>query len=217
MARTDADFMRARCRAKAREAPGAPRQWVVRLFELPAGVAVKPNAWPIVAVPVPAESAVSRAYARTDLADAYSIRLPNGTSDDPALLARFILSNQAGWVAQLMRLRDALVARFGIKTSKELESARGERIRFFRVYDRSASEIILGEDDAHLDFRLSVMCRTETAADGPSAHLVMSTVVHCHNRLGRAYIMLIEPFHKMVVKSSLRRAAEVGWPAGVTR
>ena len=106
---------------------------------------------------------------------------------------------------------------FGIKTSKQLETARGERIRFFRVYDTSASEIILGEDDAHLDFRLSVMHRTEAAADGANAHVVMSTVVHCHNRLGRAYIRLIEPFHKMVVKSSLRRAAEVGWPMAVTR
>jgi len=173
---------------------------------------LKSDAWPIVAVPVPADSAVARAYASTDLADAYSIRLPKGASTDPALLARFILANQAGWVGRLMRLRDAIVACFGLKTSRQLEKSSGNRIAFFRIYDTRPDEIILGEDDRHLDFRLSVMRRSEPAADGASPHLVMSTVVHCHNRLGRAYILLIAPFHRMVVKSSLRMAARAGWP-----
>jgi hypothetical protein len=36
--------------------------------------------------------------------------------------------------------------------------------------------------------------------------------VHCHNRLGRIYITLIAPFHRLVVEASLRRAARLGWP-----
>jgi hypothetical protein len=36
--------------------------------------------------------------------------------------------------------------------------------------------------------------------------------VHCHNRLGRFYIFVIAPFHRLVVKASLRRAAALGWP-----
>jgi hypothetical protein len=39
-----------------------------------------------------------------------------------------------------------------------------------------------------------------------------ATVVPCHNLLGRAYIFVIAPFHRMVVKASLRRAAMLGWP-----
>ena len=42
-------------------------------------------------------------------------------------------------------------------------------------------------------------------------------VVHCHNLLGRVYILVIAPFHGQVVKASLRRAARVGWPKAVTR
>jgi Protein of unknown function (DUF2867) len=41
---------------------------------------------------------------------------------------------------------------------------------------------------------------------------VVSTVVHCHNRLGRTYITLIAPFHRRVVEAGLRRAARLGWP-----
>jgi hypothetical protein len=38
--------------------------------------------------------------------------------------------------------------------------------------------------------------------------------VHCHNLLGRAYLFVIAPFHRLVVKASLRRAAHIGWPRG---
>ena len=43
-------------------------------------------------------------------------------------------------------------------------------------------------------------------------HLTLSTVVHCNNFLGRLYIFFIAPFHRLVVKSSLRSAARAGWP-----
>jgi Protein of unknown function (DUF2867) len=173
---------------------------------------VKYPDWPVVAVRVPADSAVAHAYASTDLADAYSIRLPANSIVDPELLARFILSHQARWVERLIAVRDALVRRLGIKTAADLRRMSDGRIEFFKIYSRSAREIILGEDDSHLDFRLSVMRTTEASAEGGRVHLVLSTVVHCHNRIGRAYIRLIAPFHRMVVKSALRRAARAGWP-----
>jgi hypothetical protein len=173
---------------------------------------VKYPDWPVLAVRVPADSAVARAYASTDLADAYSIQLPADAIADPELLARFVLSQQGRWVGQLIALRDALVRRLGIKTSSELRRMSDRRLEFFKIYSQDAREIILGEDDSHLDFRLSVMRTTEASAEGPRPHLVMSTVVHCHNRTGRAYIRLIAPFHRVIVKSSLRRAARAGWP-----
>ncbi len=165
-----------------------------------------------VEVQVPADSAVARAYGHTDLADAWSIRLPAGASADPELLARFLFAQQGRWVAGLMRVRDAVVARVGLKTARQLRQNQDRRVEFFKIYDKSAREIILGEDDKHLDFRVSVLRRTETVAGDLAAHLVLSTVVHCHNRLGRTYLWLIGPFHRLVVKSSLRRAARAGWP-----
>jgi hypothetical protein len=40
---------------------------------------------------------------------------------------------------------------------------------------------------------------------------VLTTVVHCHNLLGRVYLGVISPFHRLVVRSNLARAARRGW------
>jgi hypothetical protein len=166
-------------------------------------------------VALPPESGIARAYESVNLADAYSIQLPAGASANPELLARFIFSQQAPWISGLMKVRDVLVAGFGLKTARQLASlgsgSGANRVGIFKIYSTSATEIVLGEDDKHLDFRLSVLCSSE-AAPASKRHLVLSTVVHCHNRLGRAYILLIAPFHRLVVQSSLRRAARMGWP-----
>lgn len=166
-------------------------------------------------VALPLESRISRKYASPNLADAYAIRLPNDAISDPELLARFIFSRQPPWLSALMRLRDALVAGFGVKTSKQLQNPGGQdrarRIYIFKIYETRQHEIVLGEDDRHLDFRLSVLRQAAPSAD-QQPRLILSTVVHCHNRFGRAYIMLIAPFHRLVVQSSLRRAARAGWP-----
>jgi hypothetical protein len=165
---------------------------------------------PVVAVALPAESRITRFYPAPFLADAFAIQLPPGASTDPAVLARFIFSHQAPWVGRLMRVRDLLVSLFGLKTSKHLAAAGQQRIGIFKIYQTDAQEIILGENDRHLDFRLSLLRRHD---GGHAPQLVLSTVVHCHNLLGRSYIRLIAPFHRMVVRSSLRRSAGIGWPA----
>jgi hypothetical protein len=143
-----------------------------------------------------------------------------GTSADPDVLWRFLISQQPSWIGWLTNVRDAIVACFGLKTAKELatlaDEAKADRIGIFKVYGRSETEIILGEDDKHLDFRLSVL-----RSPGPSPtlddQLTVSTVVHCHNRLGRPYILVIALFLRLVVKASLHRAGRAGWPkAGTT-
>ncbi|CAB3745266.1 hypothetical protein LMG24238_07482 [Paraburkholderia sediminicola] len=170
----------------------------------------------VLSVAVPAESGVARMYDAPDLADAYAVRLPDNAIDDPELLARFMFAHQAKWIAKLLGLRDALVARFGLKTSKQLRIANPpgsrDRVDFFRIYTRSAREIILGENDSHLDFRLSILQQTRDTHEGSARYLILSTVVHCHNGLGRFYILAITPFHRLVVRSTLRRAARIGWP-----
>jgi hypothetical protein len=170
----------------------------------------------VTTVPVPEESAIANAYASTDLADAYSIELPAGASADPEVLARFIFAHQAPWIGRLLAVRDALVATFGLKTGKHLASleaqSRGGRLSIFKVYSKSPTEVVMGEDDKHLDFRLSILC-SSPSSPGAKRNLTLSTVVHCHNRLGRLYIFLIAPFHRLVVQSSLRSAARAGWPS----
>ena len=171
-------------------------------------------------VALPAQSAVATVFKSVHLADAFSIQLPSDASTDPDVLARFIFSVQPTWIAVLTNVRDGIVAGFGLKTAKHLATLSGEanadRIGIFKVYSKSETEIVLGEDDKHLDFRLSVLC-TPGAAPPLGGQLTVSTVVHCHNLLGRAYLLAIAPFHRQVVKASLRRAAHIGWPKAGTR
>lgn len=166
-------------------------------------------------VSLPMESRVATVYAATDLADAYSIELPGGASTNPEVLARFIFSQKSSWSSGLMTIRDMLVAGFGLKTEKHLRSVDAgneeSRVGIFKIYSKDQTEIVLGEDDKHLDFRLSILCADTPAVPG-KRRLVVSTVVHCHNRSGRAYIFLIAPFHRLIVRSSLSRAARMGWP-----
>jgi hypothetical protein len=169
------------------------------------------------AIPVslPPESVIAKAYASMNLADAYAIELPAGTSTNPESLARFIFAHQALWIRCLIRVRDAFVAGFGLKTAKRLRSLNVEaedRVDFFKIYSSSPTEVVLGEDDKHLDFRLSVLCSDQLSPEA-RRHLILSTVVHCHNRLGRVYLFLIAPFHRVIVRSSLRSAARLGWPS----
>jgi hypothetical protein len=39
--------------------------------------------------------------------------------------------------------------------------------------------------------------------------LIATTAVRCHNLLGRAYLWMITPFHHLVVRAKLGRAAAV--------
>lgn len=158
------------------------------------------------AIALPAGVQVASLYPGAFLADAYAIDLPPDATQDALTLAHFSLTHQAPWVGWLMGMRDAIVARFGLKTARALQAdtAGTARIGIFRVYETLPGEVVLGEDDRHLDFRLSM----QRSAD----QLVAVTVVHCHNLLGRSYIRVIAPFHRMVVRSMLNRAAKAGWP-----
>lgn len=174
---------------------------------------------PVQSVALPLEAAVIGLYPATDLADAYSIRLSDDAPRDPEVLARFMFAQQAPWVSGLMRARDTLMAGFGVKTTKNMrissDAQRDKRVGIFRVYAKTSHEILLGEDDRHLDFRISVLLRMEASASAPD--LIVSTVVHCHNRLGRNYLRLIAPFHRLIVQATLRRAARTGWPKAATQ
>ena len=165
------------------------------------------------AVPLPAASRIADLYAGADLADSYALTLPPNTSRNAETLTRFVLATQPPWLTTLMGVRDGIAGRFGIKTAAQLRGApadRASRIYIFKVYGAYENEIILGADDTHLDFRLSVLLG---ALDpGESAEITVTTAVHCHNLLGRVYLSIISPFHRIIVRAMLNRAARQGWP-----
>jgi Protein of unknown function (DUF2867) len=160
------------------------------------------------AVPVPYESVLAPLYVGADLLDAYAIQLPVGANDDLEVLARAGFERQAWWIRALTRVRDAIMATVGVKSSRAVgaaAAARGPVIGFFPLLSKSAGELVVGEDDRHLDFRVAILLRTGAAG---GRELVVVTVVHCHNRLGRTYLAVIAPFHRMIARASLEQAAK---------
>ena len=79
----------------------------------------------------------------------------------------------------------------------------GAVIGLFRVLARSDTEIILGDDDRHLDFRVGILRQV----NGDRTVVVVSTIVSFHNWLGRLYFMPVQRFHRLIVPALMRRAA----------
>lgn len=164
-------------------------------------------------VALPEESLIVRLYPSPGLADAYAISLPPDAPLDIETLARLLLEKPPYWFRGMLACRDAMVKPFGIQTSvqlrKKLMASGMAHIDFFPLLSVEGNELIIGENDSHLDFRASVLVRNRQADD--KREVVMTTVVHCHNLTGRLYIRFIAPFHRRVVCSMLSRAADKNW------
>jgi hypothetical protein len=126
---------------------------------------------------------------------------------DPALDARHAAERMMGrsprWIETLLSLRNLLVRPFGLKTSGASSAAPREMIGIFPVISETPDRLIAGFNDKHLDFRVVV----DVAAPGPFKQVTATTLVKTHNRLGRAYLAIILPFHRLIVPAMLRQVA----------
>ena len=101
------------------------------------------------------------------------------------------------WVDALTRLRNILVTPFGLKTSGEGAYAPGGLIGLFPVVSETPDRLVAGFEDYHLDFRIVV----DVAGEPALRHVTVTTLVKTNNLLGRTYLALITPFHKLVARS----------------
>lgn len=108
------------------------------------------------------------------------------------------------WIDALTRLRNILVKPFGLKTSGEGAPAPHGMIGLFPVLSETPERLIAGFDDYHLDFRVVV----DVAGDAADRRVTLTTLVRTNNLLGRAYLALIVPFHKLVARSMMGDMAE---------
>ena len=108
------------------------------------------------------------------------------------------------WIDALTRLRNILVSPFGLKTSGEGAYAPGGLIGLFPVVSETPERLIAGFDDYHLDFRIVV----DVAGEATLRHVTVTTLVKTNNLLGRTYLALITPFHKLVARGMMGRISE---------
>jgi hypothetical protein len=137
---------------------------------------------------------------RVDYFDSYMII--KNTPESVAEITHKMLKSPA-WVEMLTRLRDFLVKPFGLKTGDEIRAERNGdyEFDFAPVLYRSDEEIVMGMNDKHLYFRLSVLkvARTE------NSQLFLTTIVRFNNVGGRIYFAFIRLFHGLIVRTMLRR------------
>ena len=108
------------------------------------------------------------------------------------------------WVDALIRLRNILVTPFGLKKSGEGAPAPGGLIGLFPVLSETPERLVAGFNDSHLDFRIVV----DVAGDAASREVTLTTLVKTNNLLGRSYLTLITPFHKLVARGMMGRIEE---------
>jgi len=121
---------------------------------------------------------------------------------DAAGAARRMFARSPGWVEALMALRTAIVKPFGLKTGQEPYD-RGDKIGIFPIESETPNRIVMGFADIHLDFRAVV----DVAQAAGESKVTITTLVRLHNLLGRTYLTLIVPFHKLIVRDALKRVA----------
>ena len=130
----------------------------------------------------------------------------------PMTVCKAFINSAPQFVETLMGLRNKMVKVAGLKTGEDQPSTRaealnqftgkpGEYLGLFKIYEHTDTEIILGEDDKHLDFRLSLLL---TPSDSRSQKLSMTTVVTYNNWMGPLYFTVVKPFHKVIAKAMLK-------------
>lgn len=140
-----------------------------------------------------------------DFVDSFAVKLAEPQLTPVQLAVR--LAVMPDWANVLLWLRNRLVTPLGLKTGADLpptpaEPEIGDYVSFFRLEQLSHNEAILGEDDRHLDFRVSVLKTT-----GPEPLAALSTWVRPHNPAGRLYLAGVLPFHKLIVRRMLANVA----------
>jgi hypothetical protein len=163
-------------------------------------------------IEIPSTSLAMRSLSQIDFADAFQCQLPEDQPQNIDSVTRAIFLTMPQWIAQLLELRNTLVRPFGLKTSIDAvlssnqdELQPGTAVGVFAVLDRRQNEeIMLGEDDKHLDYRVSIQLKREEE----KCWIVVSTVVKFNNWLGRAYFVPVRPVHKIIVPAMMKYGLE---------
>ncbi|NLT51246.1 MAG: DUF2867 domain-containing protein [Ignavibacteria bacterium] len=161
---------------------------------------------------IPEGSILKKSIVSFDYTDSFKGEIPNSNSGFDIITAgRLFISSGPAWADNLMAIRDKAAGLFGLKTSADLNEEQnksdnlkfepGEQLGIFKLFDKTDNELILGENDKHLSFRVSVLLNFTREN---KKELSLTTCVKYHNFFGRLYFLPVKPIHKLIVKSTLK-------------
>ena len=150
----------------------------------------------------PKTEGIKYALPKIDFSDTFST---TNHQDDLGLISNLVFGTVPKWVGALMKLRNILVKKFGLKTEKpeDFHSSFkvGGYIGFFQIFSIEQNEIMLGADDKHLNFRVSIYDSGEN-----QFNIKVTTLVQYNNRFGKIYMAIVKPFHHFIVKRMVKQA-----------
>lgn len=117
--------------------------------------------------------------------------------------AERMMARQPWWAEALTSLRNFLVTPLGLKTSGASPGVPRDMIGIFPVVSETPERLVAGFNDHHLDFRVVI----DVTAPGSVRRVTLTTLVKTHNWLGRTYLAIIMPFHRLIVPALLRQVA----------
>ncbi len=169
----------------------------------------------VVACEVPSLSVLGRSLVeRAFFQDAY--RAPSSRPDAGVVEIFFaVFGHHPAWMKVALVLRNGLVSCFGLDVPTMAEIMRsqvkanyqvGEKIGPWPIFHLTDTELVAGRNNKHLDFRLSVL----KEAGGRDSSVVVSTICTTHNSFGKAYLVLVIPFHKWGVRRLIAQAVAQG-------
>jgi hypothetical protein len=155
----------------------------------------------VLLIPTPTAAIRASGLARVDFSDGYSGRADR-TYADAEQAARAVFADPPHMVRSLMALRNVIVAPFGLKAGIDFSDRGLGKIDVFPIISNTNSEIVVGGNDKHLDFRIWI--GIQPSAKG--SEVTISTLVKINNRLGKGYLSVVMPFHKLLSRALLQRA-----------
>ena len=159
----------------------------------------------------PQPSLIEHGLKRTDYHDAFAVRVTPEDAPPLEKLPLLFFHSFPAWFRGLLGLRELIAGWIGLKTAKgfniEQELATfsaqpGESIALFKVLKTNQEEIMMGENDSHLDFRLSFIAKPK---EEQTIEICLATTVMFNNWVGRLYFLPVGPIHRLIVPIILRR------------
>ena len=163
---------------------------------------------------IPEYSILKTADKSFDYADSYQTSFTDETNKiDATKIGKLFFTSGPKWIDSLFMIRNRLVGLLGLKTTSNItdrqnqldnfKCEKGEQLGLFKVFDKTNNEVILGEDDKHLNFRVSLFLdRSNDISEQKT--LTITTTVKFNNIFGRLYFLPVRAFHKLIVPAMLK-------------
>ncbi len=156
-------------------------------------------------IDVPSTQGIETSMTEVNFSDAFAT---TNHQDGLNTISHLIFNKFPAWIKFLFAIRNSIVQFFGLKTTMpedyNTEFKVGGYVGYFKIYQILNNEIVMGADDKHLNFRVSIFLN-----ESSTNNVLVTTLVKFNNKFGRVYMKIIKPFHVLVMKRMVNNAYRV--------